>query len=188
MIKKILLIISCIIFLSNTSCYMAEAKTDPLLKPLKLENYHNSKYKYGTFEKNFKNPLKNTDENTVNNEQRKVFSALDIINNILFILLIGFIAVLLIAKINKVSMLELFKGKLKVLDNKFKVLSAKELADNHTIYLVEVNAKQLIVGTTKGKVDIVTPLDKSYSYEEIPQEYIENLFNDKSDEFKNLED
>lgn len=184
MFKKALLIVVCMLFLGNTSVFAAPKSPKPQLKPLKIEE---QAYKYGNIEKTLKNPLQEDFEYADDTENdRKTSSALDIINTIMLVLL-AIVAVLFISiKITGSPIIEFLKNKNK--NNKFSILSAKQLSDGKTIYLVEVNGRQIIIGTTESKVDSIMPLDKSYSTEEIPPEYIEKLFNDTSSEFKNLEE
>ena len=186
MFKKFLLLIICILFLGNAGVFAAPKSPKPQLKPLKIEE---QSYKYGNIEKSLKNPAQGDFEysDEENSNSRKAFSVLDIINTVMLIL-ISIIAIIFISmKIKGTTVTEIFKAKNKN-NNKFNILSAKQLSDGKTIYLIEVNGRQIIIGTTESQVDSIMPLDKSYSTEEIPPEYIEKLFSDTTSDFKNLEE
>ena len=183
MLKKFLLILICFLTLTYSNNFALSRDPKPQLKPLKIEE---KSYKYGNIEKTLRNPAaENNDSYATNDESRKTTSVLDIINTVL-LLLLCFIAMLFLAlKIRGISLKNMMRRKE---HNKFYILSAKQLGNGKTVYLVELNGRQIIVGTTESKVDSIMPLDKSYSTEEIPSEYIEKLFNDTSSEFKNLEE
>ncbi|MCR4881788.1 MAG: flagellar biosynthetic protein FliO [bacterium] len=185
MFKKFFLLTICAMFLYTSGVFAAPREPKPQIRPLKIEEQN---YKYGNIEKSLKNPSENfyVYSDTEESASRKTSSALDIINTIMLIIL-SIVAILFIStKIKGMPFLELFKRKAP--NNKFNILSAKQLSNGKTIYLVEVNGRQVIIGTTESKVDSIMPLDKSFSTEEIPPEYIEKLFNDTSAEFKNLEE
>ena len=184
MFKKFLLLIICTLLIGVGSAFCAPRDPKPQLKPLKIEE---KSYRYGEIEKTLRNPAsENYDSYADEDNSRKTVGVLDIINTVMLMLL-SVIAVLFIStKIKGTPFLELFSKKKN--DNKFGILSAKQLGNGKTIYLIEVNGRQVIVGTTESKVDSIMPLDKSFSTEEIPSEYIEKLFSDIPDEFKHLEE
>ncbi len=186
MLKRLILpiLFSAIIFCN--SAYSLPREPQPQLKPLKIEERN---YKYGNIEKALKNPAAlNTDSyaDGENSDSRRTSTILDVINTIMLVI-IALAAVLFISiKIKGVPLAQLFGNKKQ--NNKFNIISAKQLNDGKTLYLIELNGRQIIVGTTVSKVDSIMPLDKSYSTDEIPPEYIEKLFNDTDGEFKNLEE
>ena len=183
MIKKILLAIICILFMSNISAQALPSAQKIHLKPLKIEE--KTEYKYGNIEKTLKNS--GADEKQIEeNNARKTSSVLDVINTVMLCIFGLIFLVLFYAKVNNRKLSEIFKKNKN--DNSFQILSAKQLGEGKTVYLLEVNGRQIIVGTTVSKVDSIMPLDKSYSTEEIPPEYIEKLFNNTSTNFKNLEE
>ena len=186
MFKKLILPILFFAIIFCNSTFALAKEPQPQLKPLKIEE---RSYKYGNIEKTLKNPAAlNTDSyaDNENQDSRKTSTVLDVINTIMLILIAIVVILFISIKIKGTSLAEIFENKKQ--KNKFNILSAKQLNDGKTLYLIELNGRQIIVGTTVSKVDSIMPLDKSYSAEEIPPEYIEKLFNDTDGEFKNLEE
>ncbi len=184
MFKKIFLLFICTLVIGAGSVYSAPRDPKPQLKPLKIEEKN---YKYGNLEKTLRNPAsENYDSYADDENSRKTIGVLDIINTVMLVILCIIGVLFILTKINGTPFTKLFLKKKN--DNKFSILSAKQLGNGKTVYLLEVNARQIIVGTTESKVDSIMPLDKSFSTEEIPAEYIEKLFNDVPDEFKRLEE
>ena len=184
MFKKFLLLIICSLILWSGSAFSAPKDPKPQLKPLKIEERN---HKYGNIEKTLRNPAsENYDSYADYDNSRKTVGVLDIINTVMLMLLCAVAVLFISTKIKGTPFFDLFTKKKN--NNKFGILSAKQLGNGKTIYLIEVNGRQVIVGTTESKVDSIMPLDQSFSTEEIPSEYIEKLFNDNQDEFKNLEE
>lgn len=183
MLKKVLLMTMCLLVISSNIALGITREPQPQLKPLKIEE---KTYKYGNIEKTLRNPAASDYDSYADDNSRKTTSVLDIINTVMLILLTLIAIILLSTKIRGLSLIEILKNKKQ--NNKFSILSAKQLGNGKTVYLLELNGRQIIVGTTESKVDSIMPLDKSYSTDEIPSEYIEKLFNDTSNEFKNLEE
>ena len=182
MFKKFFILIICTLFLFSAGVFAAPKETKLQVKPLKLEK----NYKYGDIEKHLKSNEKRDSYADMDDDSRKASSVLDVINTALLTIFVLLFLIFLFARARDVSLKEVFKPKNK--DNRFNILSVKSLSDGKTLYLVEVNGRQIIVGATASKVDSIMPLDKSYSTEEIPPEYIEKLFEDTMSEFKNLEE
>ena len=183
MFKKFLLLLICTLFITSANVFAAPKDIKSQIKPLKVEQ----NYKYGNIEKSLKSNAKRDSYADIEDDSsRKTTSALDIINTVLLTIFALLLLMFLFARARDVSIKEVFKTKKK--DNKFNILSVESLSDGKTLYLVEVNGREIIVGATASKVDSIMPLDKSYSTEEIPPEYIEKLFEDTMGKFKNLEE
>ena len=92
-------------------------------------------------------------------------------------------------KVKRINPEQLLSGKFnKLSENNFKIVSSLQLGAGKAIYLIEINNKQLIVGTTSTNVNLLAQMDKIEDNKEIPQECIEKLFNDKTEDFKKLEE
>ena len=191
MIKKIFIVI----FMLLICCSMAFAKIDskkPDLKPLKLEQNSQKEYKYGTFDKTFKDAPSEQSEsfsNIIDDHPRKEPSIMRIFNSLIFVILLIFATGWIYMKIKKINPEQLLSGKFtKLSENNFKIVSSLQLGAGKAIYLIEINEKQLIVGTTSSSVNLLAQMDKTDKNAEIPKECIEKLFNDKTEEFKKLDE
>ena len=121
--------------------------------------------------------------------QRKEPTILDIFNALVFVILLILVTGWIYMKIKKINPEQLLSGKFsKLTENSFKIISSLQLGGGKAIYLIEINNKQLIIGTTSSSVNLLAQMDKSDKNNEIPQECIEKLFNDKTEEFKKLEE
>ncbi len=192
--KKFLI---CTILVLFFSCSFVYAKNNndqqkPDIKPLKIEQNYKQNYKYGTFDKTFKNSQmdKKDDFSEILDEpQRKEPTILDIFNALVFVILLILVTGWIYMKIKKINPEQLLSGKFsKLTENSFKIISSLQLGGGKAIYLIEINNKQLIIGTTSSSVNLLAQMDKSDKNNEIPQECIEKLFNDKTEEFKKLEE
>lgn len=184
MFKKIILAFIFILFVSSVDV-MATVAPEPQLKPLQLEE---QEHKYGNVEKDLKNPEHKYDSYATQeqNNKRKTSSALDYINTLMLVIISISLCLLIYTRIKGITIGQMF-GQKKI-DNKFNIISAKQLDNGHTLYLTELNGQQIIVGTTLSKVDSIMPLNQTYSTDEIPPEFIEKLFNNNDSDFKNLEE
>ena len=192
MIKKIFICIIFSIFIFNISTVAYAERKE--LKPLKVEQQQAKKeYKYGTFEKNFNNPALNDEEDSfaekLNTSHKKEPSVLDVFTSLIFVIILIFIVGWIYAKLKKINPEQLFSGKFNKLDeNNFKIVSSLQLGGGKSIHLIEINDKQLVVGTTSTNVNLLAQMDKKGDNKEIPQECIDKLFNDKTDDIKKLEE
>ncbi|MCQ2957434.1 MAG: flagellar biosynthetic protein FliO [Candidatus Gastranaerophilales bacterium] len=191
MIKKIFIFIIFTLFVFNFSS-VAIAKQKEL-QPLKIEQNVEKPYKYGSFEKTFDNPaLDNNKETTFAdklNSGRKEPSVLDVFNSLIFVIILILITGWIYMKVKRINPEQLLSGKFnKLSENNFKIVSSLQLGAGKSIYLIEINNKQLIVGTTSTNVNLLAQMDKAEDNKEIPKECIEKLFNDKTEEFKKLEE
>ena len=191
MLKKFFIILFLLLF----SCSVVFAKPEPQkteLKPLKLEQNVPKEYKYGTFDKTYKDTQSNSDENFSNildETPRKEPSIMRIFNSLVFVILLILATGWIYMKIKKINPEQLLSGKFnKLSENNFKIVSSLQLGAGKAIYLIEINEKQLIVGTTSSSVNLLAQMDKSDRNNEIPKECIEKLFNDKTEEFKKLDE
>ena len=191
MIKKIFIVI----FVLLVCCSTAFAKIDskkPDLKPLKLEQNSQKEYKYGTFDKTFKDAPSEKNENfsnIIDDHPRKEPSIIRIFNSLIFVILLILATGWIYMKIKKINPEQLLSGKFtKLSENNFKIVSSLQLGAGKAIYLIEINEKQLIVGTTSSSVNLLAQMDKTDKNTEIPKECIEKLFNDKTEEFKKLDE
>ena len=65
------------------------------------------------------------------------------------------------------------------------------LGGGKNIYLIEINSTQLIVGTTPQNVTLLSQINKTENHhidKQVSQECLEKLFQDKTEEFKKLEE
>ena len=95
-------------------------------------------------------------------------------------------------KVKKINPQQLFEGKFNNLnENTFRILSSMSLGGGKNIYLIEINSTQLIVGTTPQNVTLLSQVNKVENHQidkEVSQECLEKLFQDKTEEFKKLEE
>ena len=194
MIKKIFICIIFSLFIFNISTVAYAERKE--LKPLKIEQQQAQKeYKYGTFEKNFNNPALNDEEdsfaeklNTAHKKEQEP-SLLRVFNSLIFVIVLIFIVGWIYAKLKKINPEQLFSGKFNKLDeNNFKIVSSLQLGGGKSIHLIEINNKQLVVGTTSTSVNLLAQMDKNGDNKEIPQECIDKLFNNKTEDIKKLEE
>ena len=194
MIKRILccfIVVFALIFsfLLNANSAFASSVD---VKPLKMEQNLKKDYTYGNFDKTFQNDKENASEefNGILEKQqdRKEPTVLDVFNSLIFVIMLILLTGWIYMKIKRINPEQLLSGKFNKLgENTFKIVSSLQLGAGKAIYLIEINEKQLIVGTTSNSVNLLAKMEKNEKTSEIPQECIEKLFDDKND-FKKLEE
>jgi len=192
MLKKIFITFVFILFVSSSFICTDTVSAKPDVQPLKLEQDSKKAYTYGNLEKEFTKPAtKENDDfsNVLNDNDRHEPSILKIFNSLVFVILLILITGWAYMKIKKINPEQLLSGKFNKLDeNNFKIISSLQLGAGKSIYLIEINNKQLIVGTTASNVNLLAQMDKQENNAEIPKEYISKLFEDSSEEFKKLDE
>lgn len=184
MYKKSLFLFSIVIFLLCGFCISSFSTYASDMKALKIEQ---SRHEYGTLQKKFKNPQFNKEENfssVINTEEkRKEPSIFRIFNSLIFVIFLILLTGWIYMKMKKINPEQLLSGKFnKLNENNFKIISSMQLGAGKAIYLIEINNKQLIIGTTASSVNLLAKMDKVETQNEIPKECIEKLFDN------NLED
>ena len=188
-------IVTSIIFSIILFCNIATAQPENKkpVQELKMEQKAEKDYKYGSFDKTFKNDKMEQDDNLSKildkQQTKKEPTVLDVFNALVFVIFLILLTGWIYMKLKKINPEQLLSGNFKKLDrNNFKIISSLQLGAGKSIHLIEINNKQLIVGTTSNSVNLLAEMEKNESNNEIPQECIEKLFNDKSDELKKLEE
>lgn len=189
MIKKIVITFLFVILFSGFAAFVAAEPKANTLKPLKIEQ--NSKY--GNFDKNIsQDELKaqgDFGQILAKEPDKKEPSIMDVLKSLLFVVFLILLTGWIYMKIKKINPEQLLSGKFNKLDkNTFKIVSSLQLGGGKAIYLIEINDKQLIVGTTASSVNLLAQMDKNEKTDEIPEKYIEKLFTQKEDNIKNMEE
>ena len=192
MLKKIILTFVFILFIAGTFACFNSVDAKPAVQSLKVEQDSKKAYTYGNLEKEFSKSASNDNEsfsNVLNEADKHEPSILKIFNSLVFVILLIFLTGWVYMKIKKINPEQLLSGKFnKLSDNNFKIISSLQLGAGKSIYLIEINGKQLIVGTTASSVNLLAQMDKQEDNTEVPKEYISKLFENSSEEFKKLDE
>ena len=193
MLKKIFFTFIFVFFLFTSCCYAQDSDDSATLKPLKVEQNLKKEYKYGEFDKTFSQGEKQAKTEFADilnkTEDKKEPSVLDVFNSLIFVIMLILLTGWIYMKIKKINPEQLLSGKFnKLNENTFKIVSSLQLGAGKAIYLIEINNKQLIVGTTSSSVNLLAQIDKQADDKISANENIEKLFIDKTEEFKKLEE
>ncbi len=176
------LFLGCAFFMAADNCTAAG------VKPLKIEQIDTA-HKYGNFEKEYQTT--STEDNfaeRITGKQHKEPSILDIFSSLIFVIILILLTGWVYMKIKKINPEQLLSGKFnKLNENNFKIVSSLQLGAGKAIYMIEINDKQLIVGTTSSSVNLLAQIDKKYESKEIPKECIDKLFGDIDNNSENVD-
>lgn len=192
MLKKIFITFLFILFVSSTFACFNNVEAKPVVQSLKVEQDSKKAYTYGNLEKEFSKSDSKENENFANvldEADKHEPSILKIFNSLIFVILLILLTGWVYMKIKKINPEQLLSGKFNKLgENNFKIISSLQLGAGKSIYLIEINNKQLIVGTTASSVNLLAQMDKQEDNAEIPKEYISKLFDNSTEEFKKLDE
>lgn len=192
MLKKIFITFLFILFVSSTFTCFNNVEAKPVVQSLKVEQDSKKAYTYGNLEKEFSKSDSKENENFANvldEADKHEPSILKIFNSLIFVILLILLTGWVYMKIKKINPEQLLSGKFNKLgENNFKIISSLQLGAGKSIYLIEINNKQLIVGTTASSVNLLAQMDKQEDNAEIPKEYISKLFDNSTEEFKKLDE
>jgi flagellar biogenesis protein FliO len=88
-------------------------------------------------------------------------SFFNLITSLSIVIVLIFITGWIYSKLSRISAENLFSGKLGQLSNNtFKIISTVQLGPNKTLHLIEINNKQLIIGCTQDKINLITEMNK----------------------------
>ena len=192
MLKKIFITFLFILLVSSTFACFNNVEAKPVVQSLKVEQDSKKAYTYGNLEKEFSKSDSKENENFANvldEADKHEPSILKIFNSLIFVILLILLTGWVYMKIKKINPEQLLSGKFNKLgENNFKIISSLQLGAGKSIYLIEINNKQLIVGTTASSVNLLAQMDKQEDNAEIPKEYISKLFDNSTEEFKKLDE
>ncbi len=198
MIKKYFLILIIFFgFLFSGSAFATIDDAKPVMQPLKLEQEKTFDNNYGNFKAEYDKKNVQTQDfkgilPTSQEDDRREKSVFEIFTNLIFVIILIFICAWVYMRIKKINPQQLLEGKFNNLnENTFKILSSMSLGGGKNIYLIEINSTQLIVGTTPQNVTLLSQMNKIENNQidkKVSQECLEKLFQDKTEEFKKLEE
>ena len=200
MIKKYFIsLIICFIFLFTGSAFATIDDAKPVMQPLKIEQENPSNNNYGNFKAEYeKKNVQSQDFKgilpTSQEDDKREKSVFEIFTSLMFVIILIFICAWVYMRIKKINPQQLLEGKFNNLnDNTFRILSSMSLGGGKNIYLIEINSTQLIVGTTPQNVTLLSQMNKASEAspqidKKVSQECLEKLFQDKTEEFKKLEE
>jgi flagellar biogenesis protein FliO len=88
-------------------------------------------------------------------------SFFNLISSLAIVIMLILITGWIYSKLSRINAENLFSGKLSQLkDNTFKIISTVQLGPNKTLHLIEINNKQLIIGCTQDKINLITEMNK----------------------------
>ncbi len=198
MIKKyFIILIICLGFLFNGQAFATIDDAKPVMQPLKIEQENISNNNYGNFKAEYEKKDVQTQDfkgilPTSQTDDKREKSIFEIFTSLIFVIILIFISAWVYMRIKKINPQQLLEGKFNNLnENTFRILSSMSLGGGKNIYLIEINSTQLIVGTTPQNVTLLSQVNKVENHQidkQVSQECLEKLFQDKTEEFKKLEE
>jgi flagellar biogenesis protein FliO len=89
-------------------------------------------------------------------------SFLNLMSSLSIVIILIFATGWIYAKLSRINANNLFAGKLnQISNNTFKIISTVQLGPNKTLHLIEINNKQLIIGCTQDKINLITEMNKN---------------------------
>ncbi|MDD3594315.1 MAG: flagellar biosynthetic protein FliO [Candidatus Gastranaerophilales bacterium] len=185
----------CMVILAVMICFSGAVlaqEARPVMQPLKLEHKNKKDYQYGDFKKNYK-PVSNTEakgdfSNEAQYPAKKEKSVLDIFVSLTFVVLLILVTAWVYIQFKRINPQSLLSGKFSKLDeDTFKIISSMQLGAGKSIYLIEINDKRLIVGTTPSSVNLLSEMEKKDENKAMTDECIEKIFKDKAMDFEQLD-
>lgn len=163
--KKTLIISLVLIFTVCVGLFSTSYATEtskPEMQPLQIIQQDNTNKKYGELEKKVQSEEElDLSDILPKKPEKKEPSILDIFNALIIVIGLILLTGWVYAKVKKINPENLLKGKFdKINENQFKIISSLELGGGKSVYLIEINDKQFIIGATQTSVNLISEIEK----------------------------